>query len=397
MPKNNDRGFTAEETRSRDEARARHRRKARRTAIRRLVIFLIVLVLGFLAWRYWDVVNPKTLAEKLQSELSGSIGEYPIDISGTNVARIAVSDNCIVTVDDSHVIFYDKDGGEVNRTTCVFADPLVRTAGKYTLLASQGSKRVQLLTRSATLLDLTMTQDVLTVALNSKGQFAVLMQGGQGYSVELAVYNRKGKLLYTRSRTRLATDVALSPNGSTVALISTDTAGGTLTGTVEVFSLSSNKEAIYSYTTDSALLYKLAYFDNGKLVAVGEDGALFIDPSKATTVPYSVNTQRVLSCAFGSHSIALVLREYGDTDGGKALLLTDGNTVAASVDFAGEYRYLTAKGDRFLLLTDSQIIRFEKTGNPVSAAVNADGQQAVLSNDRAIVLGINSIQAYTID
>ena len=242
---------------------------------------------------------------------------------------------------------------------------------------------------------MTAPEKIIAVALNEKGQFAVLTQGTQGYTVQVTVYDRKGVPLYSRSRNLLATDVALSADGRQVALLSVEAENGVLHSVVEAFSLSStDAEALISYTAQDTLLYRLAYQRNGRLAAVGENGALVLDNSGNPPEIYSAGDGRVLGYAAGDNCLALAVRRYGDTTDGQVTVLDGAGRERCTVPFTGEFRHLSADGHRFLLLTNGQAQIITTAGAGKSATLAADGQQAVLSGNSAIVLGLNAIQSY---
>lgn len=383
---------------SREEARRRHRKRARRLMWKRLIIILLIFVSVWVVWRNWDVLAPDRLLAKLQDTIGDTSGTYPVDIAGSNVQSMARSQNYTVLLSDSYLTYYNDHGGEVTRYPCTYSSALLRTAGKYVLVAEQSGKRLLLTTRSMSLADLTLEYKILSADVNEKGQIAVLMQGTQGYAVELIVYDRKGTEIYRRSRTSLANEVTLSPDGKTVALLSVDAVGGVLNTTVDAFSLSStDPQALYSYTAADTLLYRLEFLTKNQLLAVGENGALMLSTAtqdKPTAV--TIGNEQLLGYAVAQDSVALVLRPLGSTDGGTVRVLNTSGDELSRVLFVGEFRHLSAQGKQFLLLTDDTVQVIDKTGAGKSAQVEADGQQAVLYGNNAVVLGLSILQQYTL-
>lgn len=382
---------------SREEVRRRHKRRARLLMWKRLGIILAIFVLAFVLWRNWDTLAPDKLLAKVQDLIGDASGSYPVDISGSNVQHLARSQNYTVLLSDSYLTYYNDRGGEVTRYPCTYSSALLRTAGKYVLVAEQGGKRLLLTTRSMTLADMTLQQNILSVDVNSKGQFAVLTQGTQGYAVELIIYDQKGTELYRRSRTSLASEVTLAADGKTVALLSLEATGGVLGTAVEAFSLSStDPQALYTHTAADTLLYRLEFITNDQLVAVGENGALLMSVSGGTPTAYDIGGRQLLGYAIADGSAALVLRSRGDTDGGEVAVLDTAGAQLCVVPFTGEFRQLSAQNKQYLLLTDSTAQVITQTGAGKSAAVEADGQQAVLYGDDAVVMGLSALQSYAL-
>lgn len=382
---------------SREEARRRRRKRARLLMWKRLGIILAIFVLVFVVWRNWDTLAPDKLLAKMQDLVGDASGSYPVDISGSNAQHLAQSQNYSVLLTDSYLTYYNDRGGEVTRYPCTYSSALLRTAGKYVLVAEQGGKRLLLTTRSMTLQDMTLENTILAADVNAKGQFAVLTQGTQGYAVELTVYDQKGTQLYRRSRASLASEVTLSADGKLAALLSLEATDGVLATSVEVFSLTSaDTKALYTHTAADTLLYRLDFLSNERLVAVGESGALLMTVDGGQPTAYDVGGRQLLGYAVADGSTALILRPRGDTDGGEVVMLDGNGTQLCAVPFTGEFRHLSAQGKQVLLLTDSAAQVITQAGAGKSSPVEADGQQAVLFGNNAVVMGLSTLQQYAL-
>lgn len=390
VPEETDTDFTE----SREQLRRQRKKRARRRLLRRLVIAALIAGIVWLFWNHWDTLAPDKLLARLQDSMNDTGGGFPVDISGANVHAIARTQNYFVTLGDSYLTYYSSKGSEINRYPCTYSSALLRTAGKYVLLAEQGGRRVQLTTRSMTLAEITTDQKILSAALCDNGRFAVLTQGGQGYAVQVTVYDRQGKTLYSRSRSRQATAMALSEDGSRLALLSIEATNGALNTVVEAFDLSSPAvEAQYTYTAADTLLYRLQYVGD-RLAAVGENGLLLMRAAADAPVSYPIGSRRLLGFCAGGSRVALVLRDYGDTGGGSVVVLDDDGVVCSETAFDGDFRHLSVEGTHFLLLTDSYVQTIGAGGAEKRAAVESDGQQAVLCGDTAVVLGLSTLRSY---
>ncbi len=387
----------SEQPLSREEMRRRRKKRARLLMWKRLGVIAAIFLLVFTVWRNWDTLAPDKLLAKMQDLIGDASGSYPVDISGSNAQHFVRSQNYSALLSDSYLTYYNDHGGEVTRYPCTYSSALIRTAGKYVLVAEQGGKRLLLTTRSMTLAEMTVENRILSVDVNTKGQIAVLSQGTQGYAVELTVYDQKGTQLYRRSRTSLASEVALSADGKTVAVLSVDATNGVLSTTVEAFSLSSTEpQAMYAYTAADTLLYRLSFLANDRLVAVGENGALLMTVGDGQPTAYAISGKQLLGYAVADGSVALILRMRGDTDGGEVAVLDTAGATLCTVPFTGEFRHLSAQGKQYLLLTDNAAQIITKTGAGKAASVEADGQQAVLFGDTAVVMGLSTLQQYTL-
>lgn len=378
-----------------EQKRVMRRKKARRRALGRLVVVLLFIGALVLVWQNWDVLSPDRLMSEFEMLVGSGTGEYPVDMSGTGVRRLEKAGQHAAVLTESHLIYLNHGGAEVSRYACAYSTPLMRTAGKYVLLAEQGGRRLHLSTRSSVVLELETERDILSVSLNEKGQIAVLTDGPQGYAAQITVYDRKGDPLYVRDRTVTVTDVVLSADGKQVGMLSPEAVDGALNTRMEVFSLkTADTEAVCTYTASDTLLYRLAYLENGWLAAFGENGAVMLDTSDGLATVYAPEGMKVLGYAATGNHLALALRPYGTTAGGEIHVVGKDGEPLAEVEFTGELRHLSGQDGAYALLTDAYVQKIDQTGAVGTAQIEADGQQAVLDGSNAVVLGLNRLDSY---
>lgn len=380
-----------------DKRQMRRRRQTRRT-IWRIVIVAVIVALAVVVWLNWNVLAPDKLWAAFQDAVSGSIGSYPVDLSGSDPRRLAQVEDYTVVLTDSHLTYFNGDGAEVTRYTCTYAEPLLRTEGKFLLVAEQGAKRLQLTTRNKVELELKTEQKIRTVSLNAKGQFAVLTDGPQGYVVQITVYDKSGKVLYTRNSNRTVTDVVLSPDGTTVSAVSVEAVDGTLNTRLEVYSTTSaSPDAQCAYQAEDDLLYRIAYLSDGTLVAIGEQSVVLMNTADGGVSLYTPDGLHILGYAVGGDTLALALRPYGATAGGTAVVLSSGGAEHCTTEFEGEFRHLSGVQGQYTLLTDHSVQAFSAAGVTDTVTVSADGRQAVYAVDKIVVMGLNRLEAFTLE
>ncbi len=379
------------------DKREMRRRRARRRAVARGVVVLLLIAAVVLLWQNWESLTPDRLIGGVENLLGTGTGSYPVDMSGTHVRRLEQVQSYAAVLTDSHLIYLNHSGAEVSRYNCAYPTALMRTAGRYVLLAEQGGRRLHLSTRNKVVLEMTTEQDIVSVALNEKGQIAVLTDGPQGYAVQIKVYEKTGKLLYTRDRNHTGTEIALSRDGTQVAMLSVEAAGGNLNTTMDVFSLkTSDTEALCSHTVKDRLLYRMEYLDGGWVVAFAEDSVVMLDTADGLATVYKPGDMRVLGYAVAGKDLAVAVRSYGDTGGGQIHIVNKKGEPARVVDFTGAYRHLSGYHQQYVLLTDTYVQRVSASAESAAVAVEADGQQVILTDTHAVVLGLNRLAAYPI-
>lgn len=377
------------------EKREVRRRRARRRAILRAVIVVAVIAVVVLVWHNWDRLAPDRLMGNIENLFGMGTGSYPMDMSGTHVQRLQQVGNYAAVLTDSHLIYLNHSGAEVSRYSLSYPTALMRTADQYVLVAEQGGRRLHLSTRNKVVLEMNADADILAVSVNKKGQIAVLTDGTQGYTVQVKVYDKTGKLLYTRDRNHTAVDVALSPDGAQVATLSVDAVNGNLNTTMDVFSLkTSATDALCSYLAKDRLLHRMEYMEGGWLAAFSEDCVVMLDTSDGLATLYAPTDMRVLGFAVAGKDLALAVRPYGNTGGGQIHVVNTDGTAARVIEFTGDFRDLAGDNHQYALLTDAYVQAFSAAAEGHTIPVEADGQQVAVADEQVVVLGLNRLEAY---
>ena len=381
---------------STEDKRVLRRRRQRRRLIIRIAILAAVVTLGVVVWLNWNVLAPDKVWIWIQDLISGGTGSYPVDLSGTGARRLEQAEGYTVVLTESHLTYLNGSGAEVSRYGCSYADALMRVEGKYVLVAEQSGVRLHLSNRNKVLKEWETKHAIRAVSLNAQGQCAVLTDGPQGYQVQLCVYDEEGTLLYTRNINRNAMDVALSPDGSTVSITTVEATNGTLNTHLEVFSTTAGGDALCDYVAEDILLYRIGYLSGGMVAAVHEQGVVLMDPANGKTTAYTPDRMRVLGYAISGNSVALAMRPYGDTAGGEVAVVSASGEESCCVVFSGEFRHLSGCDGQYALLTDGHAYLFSADGSDGRAAVPADGQQVVNAAGKAVVMGRNQLQMFTV-
>ncbi len=382
--------------REEDERSKKRRQKRRKRFVMRWMAVLVVAALVATAVRYWDKLSPATLIENVSGFLSGnSENGFPIDVSGNRIYQMETADNCIALLSDTHVALYNSGGNETMRRTHAFAEPLLRSAGKYLLIAERGGKRLQLETRAKTVITHTTKYDIITAAVHTNGDVAVVTAAEQGYNARLTVYRKDGTLLYERLCSTLLTDVAFSPNGKNLAVTAISAEQGAIRSAVEVLSLQSSDSApVHVYGENDVLLSRVAYLSGSLITAVGDTAVWMYHPQKDTCDIYTVTDGEMKGFAIGDNSVALVTQPYGSSGDGNFVYVKANGTAAHITAVEGMCRDVAAYKNTYAVLTEKNVYRLGAKGITATAEVPSDGKMVNRIGDTVAVLGLQNITAY---
>lgn len=379
-----------------DFKQARKARRRRRFFVR-LLILVVVIAVGALVIKNWEALQPGTLITKINSVLAGENGDgFPMDVSGSQILHMETADGYTVLVSDTYVTMVNGNGTEVMRRAHAFSNPQLRTAGKYVLLAECGGKRLQLETVAKTVLNLSTDYDILTAAVHKNGNIAVVTAPEQGYNAAVTVYSDGGERIYHRQSSSLVADVAFSPSGNELALITVEAADGALSSAVKVVSLHSSDSApLYTYRESDTLLCRLQYLSDSLIAAVGDTTVWMYRPKRETCQVYRLTDGEMQAFAIGEDSVVTVTAPYGSTAGGNVTYIKPDGSAEFTAAVEGTVRDIAVSGNSYALLTSSHLYQVTGKGIVGSRVMTADGSRVSVSGNRVLVLGLQNLSKYT--
>ena len=393
------------------------RRRRRKSTFLRVAIRLVVLaalcLAAVLVWRNWDTLAPDRLLERIEEWFSGGEGGdgFPVEITGSDVVDMATVKNHLALLTYTELLLYNDNGGEVARRSHGYADPLLKTAGEYALVAELGGTRFRLETRRATLLDVISDQQakeedrpipldeplsypIVSAAVGADGTVAVVTTASQSTTSELVVYSKKGKRLLTyKNKDLQAVDVAVSEDGKTVAAVCLSAEGGAMKSTLQVFRLGEDQPKVYTDT--DVMLFAVDIFPGGTVIAAGDSAVWVVNPTGTLFNKQTYADYQLLGYAAGQDSAGLALRHYGSTDGGELMVISPAGDVVYQQAFTGTFRHLAAGDGDLLLLTSGHLLRAGAAQMGEALPVAADGRLVTRLGKKAVVLGLSSLEEYT--
>ncbi|MBE6757058.1 MAG: hypothetical protein E7552_00715 [Ruminococcaceae bacterium] len=367
----------------------------------RLTLLVAVVMLGVLLWRNWDDLAPAALTEWFDRTVTGGDGGdgYPVDISGDSVVSMQTFGNNAALLTDTSLLVYNSSGAQTINRGHTFADPLLRTAGEYMLVAELGGNRYILHTKKEEVLSGQTQGAIVSAAVSSNGQIALVTESSQSYMSEVLVFNRKGnKMFHWYSADLMVADVAFSPRQKEIAVLGLSAAEGDMRSTLHIFSLSGKEEGpTHTYRNTGAMMAAVQYFDNGRVAAVGDTAVWVYDPDKNEAAVTEFADAELLGFAFGNDGIGAVTRDYGESRGGMLRVFTSVGNPVREIAFAGDYRHVTAAGRGFYLLTEDTLYQADDAGIAKQTTVSADSLMTVEMNAKPLILRLSMLTRCTWD
>jgi len=379
-----------------DERSKKRRQKRRKRFIFRWIAVLAVAALVATVVRYWDKLSPDVLISEIGDFFTGGSSDgFPIDVSGNSMYQLETTENCTVLLSDTHLVMYNGKGNEVMRRTHSFADPMLRTAGKYMLIAERGGRRLQLETRSKTIITHTTGYDIVTAAVHTNGNVAVVTAAEQGYNARLTVYGKDGTVVYERLCSTLLTDVAFSPNGKQLAVATVSADKGAIYSAIEVLSLHSADSApIYAYSGNDVLLCRVSYLSGSLITAVGDTAVWMYHPQKEKCDTYAVTDVEMKAFAIGDSTVAVITQPYGSSGDGTLAYIKSNGTAVYTAPIQGICRDVAAYKNTYAVLTDGYLYKVGSRNITETTEIPSDGKMVGRIGDAVTVLGLQNVIAY---
>lgn len=387
-------GANAEEVRERSGYR-RRRRHPFRLLLLRLLIVGVVLFAIFLAWSNWEKIAPESVLDWAETKFGdGEAGEgYPYTISGNAVVGIGQTNNHLAVLTDSSIKFLNTSAGCVVERRHTFSEPSFKTVGRYALITETGGTRFQLETRRETVLTVDLeNRNIYASDVISNGMVAVVTDSAsQNYLCGIQVYNSRGKIIYEYNTGKfLITNVALAPNGRALAAVGTFAEGGMMKSVLLLFEFS--KDTPTEYRGEDVLLYEVAYFGSGKVLAVGDTAYWMADVYTDSIQKTAYNGMELIGYAASRSTAGLIMRRSGSTGSGEVWLFDSSGAVIDTHPFIGTFRHASCLDKQVLLLTDDALFVIGGKADGTQMNVPSDGVLAAEYQNTFMLLTLNELQ-----
>ncbi|HHV51675.1 MAG TPA: hypothetical protein GXX54_08255 [Clostridiales bacterium] len=374
----------------------RHRRR-RRTILRvlfRLVITAVVVSAGLFVYVNWDRLEPEYLLVWINEKLAGgeSGDGFPFEITGSSVINMQSTRDGLALLTNNSLVLLNSKGGEVFRRSHGFSKPIMRSNGKYILIADSGGNRIRLETRVSTVRELNLENRITSVDVGSSGSFAVATDSARGYTSEVAVYKLRGEEPIFRwyDSSLIILDVAISPNEDSLAVVGVTAEGGAMKSFLKIFEFN-KKDPVAQYSQDGLMLFKVGFFPGGTIAAVGDSAVWVFNKSGTIQQKHSFNDRKIAGYVIGDSAVSVALSNYGGSDGGTVMTVNSSGDKAYEADFEGTFRSMDSYGSQVVMLTSEHMYRIDIKGESHLGEAVKDGRIISTMGRKLMVLGLTSI------
>ena len=394
--------------------KSRRRRRRVLRVISRLIILAALALAVYLVWQNWDKLSPANLIVWIEDTFSGKgqNGSFPVELSGGTVVGMEEMDGNLAVLTDTEFRMYRENGAELLRRTLGYSNAQLCTAGEYALIAELGGSRFRLETRAETVLNVTndnqavdennkvaqildvpLGNNILAADVDENGRMAFVTAASQSFLSEVVVYSKKGQQLFRAEDTEMmAVDVALSPDGTQVAVVGVSAEGGAVTSTLKVYDLNAPDQAPWEHTESETMLLGVDYFAGGTVAAVGDNAVWVAKPNGALFEKQEYDDRQLAGFAIGEDCAALVLQKYGSSDGGELMMVLPTGDVSFTQTFDEAFRQVAPADNGVLLLVAGKLYQTDLKGLGTPVEVQQDCQRVEKIGNTLVTLGLAELR-----
>ncbi|MDR1564793.1 MAG: DUF5711 family protein [Oscillospiraceae bacterium] len=367
--------------------------------IRKIVIRLILCLLAFLIIlfiyqnRYDLSYNGMVQWVHDSIAKTGNGDGYPLAVSGSRTLQFEEFNGTVLTLSNTSLIAYNPSGKRAAERLHGFNAPVVSTGDKRLLIYDMGGKAYKIESISETIYKGSAENRIIVADMGENGAYAIAAKEEQSFASVTLYQSDNTQVLKWASTEYQVVDVAVSPNGKSVAVAGIKAKNGDICSVVKVFK-QDKKTAVASYEIEGCMYMALEYLSADNLAVVGDTGVTVMKVGDNTASNYSYGG-RHLACYDISYNdgAALALSKYSDRrnctlfiigKNGLKISEKDANIDALDVKFRGKYIYVTTDGKLYSYKTNGTLFNSYDAG--------AGSKRVAVNGHYAYISGLSSIR-----
>lgn len=374
-------------------------RTKKRPVIRYAVLGLAVCLLVFFVVKNYKNLAPDRVGEWL-GETFASMGAgkgYPYAINSNAVLQFEKMNQDIAVLTDTSVLVLNSSAKEIVNRQHDFSSPVMDAMGNRLLLYDLGGKRLRVENRKNILFETTMQQNIITADISEDGSFAVATQSSTS-ACELKVYSRNfHEILTWYSSSDHIINVAMAPDGKSVAVSVAGAQGGEMKSTIYIIDFT--KEApVAQFDYTATLFLTLDYTSEHAVIAAGDHMLSVIDKAgnKLNDIPYEASSLK-RSVANTQPGAAVLYSMYDSDNLNDVLMLDENGSVCYRTEIRQDVRWIDHSGNRVYALCGNEICWFDEKGTAQTPVeIGSDCSKILAFGNHVYVLGMNEIRHYNL-
>lgn len=322
-------------------------RQARRRAFKLAGLAGVILAIAYLLS---SLVNSPEFAglSSLGDMIKGGPG-YPIDAPGGKIKGMYQNDSGIVLLNETTLYIYNTSGTEVYSNLHRMGNPQVQTSGTMMLNYDRGSKTYAAYSRNNPFYNGSTDEAIRCGAISQNGCIAIATQT-ENAQTRVTVLDSRQREQYVWKTDNVVTALAMSDNGSAVAIASSYAQAGELKNVLTVLK---NGQEQNRYELANQLILALE-FDGSNVRCITDKNAFILGTEGKIIGQFDYKGQSLAAFAMYENGVALVFGDYEqDRKYTLASVADDFYTLNGTTTFDDSLQKVKAIGNTILVLGGS--------------------------------------------
>ena len=360
-----------------------YERVSERLGIAQVVLYLSLLafvVLSFLGNTelityenfYYFVKDLNASAETVDVWNTDAVS-YPAD----DVQSFTLYRKGLAVAGGSNVTVFTATGRQTVSESAVYANPVAVGDGRYLLVYDHGGRHYALYNSYTQIHEGETAYPISGAAVAPNGTFAITSSSAD-YTSVVSLYDRNFSLLNRYNKQGYVMDVAINPDGDTVALVTSVMQGGQFCTDLMICRVQAT-EAMANVRIADSLALSCIFTEDDIVQTLCSGGAY----------TYTVNGQSVNSIDFAGDSVtsfdasedglAIALKTIGTSERKQVLVLDKRGSTVYHGEAERQIDALSRHGDSVYLLTAYGVLRLDASGGDYDEMICNTEQKYLLA------------------
>ncbi|MEG1981958.1 MAG: DUF5711 family protein [Clostridia bacterium] len=301
-----------------------------RTCIIALFVIVVVCALVFNA-KSINMDNIRRLLAKIDYSMNSSAKGGTISFTANeNNVILPFKGGIAVQATDGLTIF-DKTGNEFSNFNITYKNPILKASEKYLLACDHDGKSLKVTNSFAVLFEKEFTFKIRNTAVSDSGSFAIL-QAADGYKSTVTVFSSNFKEEFSASfADRYVMDLALSSDGSTIAVCSLMPENGITNTVISLYKTNADK-AFKEIKIEKTEVFKMEFVSSDNIVAISSDSTYFYNKQGEEQYKLNFDGNLLLSYDLTNPEYSTFITSSSVNDSAAKIYISDNRKTVMTAD-----------------------------------------------------------------
>ena len=370
-------------------------KKYGKTIVRLLIVAAIVAVIS-LVYINRDSLSVSHIARWIsENVLHSSSPDFPVSISGSRVKLMNPMKNHVAVISDTSLMIINENGKFAVNRQHNLNNPLMKSSLRSVLTYEIGSNIFFVDNRNANHYKLETQNKILAADMNPDGYFAYATRSTDGYMSEFTVCNSSNQKIFRSQQSKyLITDISLSDDSMTVAVLMIGVENGDYVSIIKLFDLKS--ETPVEIRKNGVLFMRIKNM-TGSVTALAQD-SVWCYAADGVEIDRMDFSERLDTFSFEENGDLLLMFDSDRPDRGSHIIVVDSACVIKNeIDVEGEVADLDLYNGRIYVLFGDNLVCYDENGEYLSEwLTQGNAKKTVVCDDIIYISDNDMIYSYAL-